>query len=226
MALPSASNSGMARFTSGSSPPTMIARRASIAPISPPDTGASSVWNGGRLAAARLAISRVAVGLIVLMSIASRPGWAPAAIPSGPNVTASTSGELVTIVTTRSERSATSRGVRTTVAPSSSSGLARASVRFVTVTGKPALIAFRAIGTPMIPSPTKPTRSIKRRSVLDVVVAREENAAVAGLLGHEEGPLLGHIHIHRRHEKIVGDMDEAASPRELARDRLGERVLL
>src|SRR2546429_1798160 len=222
MVFPSASKSGIARFTSVSSPPTMIARRASIAPTSPPETGASSVRNGGRLAAARFANSREAIGLIVLMSIASRSGRAPAAMPSGPKVTDSTSGELVTIVTTRSDRSATSRGVRTTVAPSFSKGFARSSVRFVTVTGNPAFRAFRAIGAPMIPSPTKPTRSI--RSVLDVVVAREEHAAVAGLLGDEERALLGHVDVHGRDEKIIGHVNEAGRARELVRDRLGNQV--
>src|SRR2546423_4118475 len=224
MVFPSASKSGIARFTSVSSPPTMIARRASIAPTSPPETGASSVRNGGRLAAARFANSREAIGLIVLMSIASRSGRAPAAMPSGPKVTDSTSGELVTMVTTRSERSATSRGVRTTVAPAAPSDFARSSVRLVTVTGKPARMAFRAIGAPMIPSPTKPTRSI--RSVLEVVVAREEHAPLAGLLGDEKGPLLGHVHVDRRDEKLIGHVNEASRPLELVRDSLGERVFL
>ena len=159
MVFPRASKRGIARFRSDSSPPTMIARRASIAPTSPPDTGASSVRKGGRFAAARVANSRVATGLTVLMSIASRPSCAPAATPSGPKITASTSGVFVTIVTTMSLRSATSRGVRAMVAPASPSGFARSSVRFVTVTGKPARSAFRAIGAPMIPRPTKPTRS-------------------------------------------------------------------
>src|SRR6266550_3413666 len=160
------------------------------------------------------------------MSIASRPGWAPAATPSSPKVTASTSGELVTIVTTRSDRSATSFGVRTTVAPASPRGFARSSVRFVTVTGKPALMAFRAIGAPMIPSPTKPTRSIVNRSVLDVVVAREEHAAVAGLLGHEERPFLGDVDVDRSNEEVVGHVDESSGACELIRDRFGERVFL
>src|SRR6267142_1858188 len=124
-------------------------------------------------------------------------------MPSGPKVTASTSGELVTIVTTRSERSATSRGVRTTVAPASSSGFARSSVRFVSVTGKLALMAFRAIGEPMIPSPTKPTRSIVKRSVLEIVVAREEHAPVAGLLRNEERPFLGDVDVDGCHEELV-----------------------
>src|SRR2546423_8497403 len=160
------------------------------------------------------------------MSIASRPGWAPAAMPSGPKVTASTSGELVTIVTTRSDRSATSFGVRTTIAPTSPRGFARSSVRFVTVTGKPALMAFRAIDEPMIPSPTKPTRSIVKRSVLDVVVARKEHAAVAGLLGDEERPFLGDIYVHRSNEEFVGHVDDCGGPCELVRARFGERVLL
>src|ERR1700694_2373891 len=117
-------------------------------------------------------------------------------MPSGPKVTASTSGELVTMVTTRSERSATSFGLRTTVAPASASGLARSSVRFVTGTGEPALTAFRAIAEPMIPSPTKPTRSTVNASVLDVVVAGEEHATVSGLLGDEERTLVGDADVH------------------------------
>src|SRR6266513_3370430 len=217
MVFPRASKSGIARFTSASAPPTMIARRAAIAPTSPPGTGASSVRNDGWFAAARFAISRDAAGLIVLMSIARRSGCAPAAMPSAPKVTASTSGELVTIVTTMSDRAATSRGVRTTVAPAFSKGFARSSVRLVTVTGNPAPRAFRAIGAPMIPSPTKPTRSI--RSVLDVVVAREEHAAVAGLLRDEEGPLLGHVDVHGGDQEVVGHVDEPGRARELVCDR-------
>src|SRR2546425_5248430 len=224
--LPRAWKSGVARFRSASSPPTMIASRASIAPTSPPDTGASSVRNGGRFVAARFARSRVAAGLMVLMSIASSPSWAPLAMPSGPNMTASTSGVLVTIVTTMSLRSATSRGVRTAVAPASASGFARSIVRFVTVTANPALSALRAIGVPMIPRPTNPTRSIIGLVALDVVIAREEHASVAALLGHQERSCLGLVHIHRRDEEIVGHVDEALCACELGRDRLGERVLL
>src|SRR5436189_6258736 len=152
------------------------------------------------------------------MSIARSSGCAPAAMPSGPKVTASTSGELVTIVTTRSDRSATSFGVRTTVAPASARGFARSSVRFVTVTEKPALMAFRAIGEPMIPSPTKPTRSIVNWSVLDVVVARKEHAAVAALLGDEERSFLGDVDVHRSNEELVGHVDESGRPCELVRD--------
>src|SRR6266550_5017897 len=224
--LPSAWKSGITRATSASSPPIMIASRASIAPTSPPDTGASSVRKGGRFAAARFARSRVAAGLIVLMSIARSPSCAPLAIPSAPNMTASTSGVLVTIVTTMSLRAATSRGVCTTVAPESASGFARSIVRFVTVTANPAFRALRAIGAPMIPRPTNPTRSITRLVVFDVVVAREEHAAVSALFGQKERALLGLVHIHRGDQELVGHMDEPLRAREFVRDGLRERLLL
>src|SRR5919201_1037514 len=161
------------------------------------------------------------------MSIASSSAWAPAAIPSLPKVTASTSGVLVTMVTTMSERSATSRGLRTTVAPASASGVARSGVRFVTVTGKPPLSALRAMGAPMIPRPTKPTRSMLVLVVFFVrVVAREEDGAVALILAHEERAFFGLVDVHRCHEEIVGHVDEPVRARELVRDRFGQRIFL
>lgn len=82
-------------------------------------------------------------------------------MPPCPKVTVSTSGELVTIEITMSLRSATSFGVRHTVAPSARSGSARAAVRFVTATGNPARRRLRAMGRPMIPRPTTPTLSTR-----------------------------------------------------------------
>ena len=78
----------------------------------------------------------------------------------------------------------------------------------------------------MIPRPTKPTRSIVRRSVLEIVVAREEDAAVAGLLGDEERPFFGDIDVDGGHQQIVGHMDELIRSRELVCDRFGERIFL
>ena len=78
----------------------------------------------------------------------------------------------------------------------------------------------------MIPSPTNPTRSIVNWSVLDVVVAREEHAAIAGLLGDEECSFLGDIDVDGSDEQLVGHVDESSRPRELVRDRFGERVFL
>src|SRR5258707_259545 len=223
--LPSASNSGRARSTSASSPPIMIERRASIAPSWPPDTGASRVVKP--FSFARSANARDATGEMLLMSMTRSPGCAPAAMPSGPNVTVSTSGAFVTIVTTMSERSATSRGVLATVAPSAFSASAFASVRFVTVTGNPALSAFRAIGSPMIPRPTKPMRCL----VLSVAIRlRPVSLDVHGsyaLVGRdEEGVLLGLADLHRDEQPLVGDVDEPARTLELVRDGLGERWLL
>src|SRR5690242_15096495 len=224
--LPSASNSGRARSTSAASPPTMIERRASIAPSSPPDTGASSVAKP--FAFARSAKSRLAAGEMLLMSTTSNPGWAPSAMPSGPKVTASTSGAFVTIVTTMSERSATSRGVLLTVAPSASSGLARDSVRLVTVSGKPAFRAFRAIGWPMIPRPTKPTRVLVGPAIASRIrsIALDVHGAHALFGSDEVGVGVGLTDVDRREEPLVGDMDEAARALELVRDRLGERGFL
>src|SRR5581483_11337942 len=81
-------------------------------------------------------------------------------IPCSPRITASTSGESVTFTTTTSERSATSRGEAERVAPAASTSSKRAlALRFQAVTGKPAPITFSAIGRPMMPSPTQPTRN-------------------------------------------------------------------
>src|SRR5438067_5871147 len=213
----------------------MIESRASIAPTSPPDTGASSVWKGGWFFSARSANSLVRCGEIVLMSTASSPSWAPAATPSAPNSTASTSGESTTIVTTMSERCATSRGVRATAMPSLASGSARASVRFVTVTSNPALRALRAMGAPMIPVPMRPMRSgtllvvalAVRRLGMPVapgLLAIHEDRARVVLLGDEERVLVGLVHVHGRDEEVVGDVHEAVAALELVGDRLGERV--
>jgi hypothetical protein len=64
--------------------------RPAIAPPSPPETGASSIATS--CAAARSASARAARGAMVLVSITSSPGDAPARMPSGAVTTASTSG--------------------------------------------------------------------------------------------------------------------------------------
>src|SRR5260221_6333812 len=222
--FPSASKTARARSTSAASPPTMIESRASIAPISPPETGASSVLKP--FAAARSAMSRDATGEMLLMSTTSSPSCVPSAMPAGPNVTASTSGAFVTIVTTMSERSATSRGVVTTVAPRSFSESARASVRLVTVRGKPALRAFRAIGRPMIPRPTKPTRGLVRSVAIRLrLVALDVHGAYAFVGRDEVGVGVGLADIHRREEPLVGHVHEGARALELVRDRFRQRGL-
>ena len=91
------------------------------------------------------------------------PRAAPPLVPPGPSATASTSGEFVTQLTVTSLAAATSAGDPAPVAPISRSACIRFGFRFQTVTLKPAFKRFAAIGPPMIPSPTNPTRSIAIR---------------------------------------------------------------
>lgn len=84
----------------------MIASVASIAPCSLLLTGASSVLISRFAASA--AIRRVTAGEMVLMSIRTLPGRAPASTPSGPSTTDWTSGESGSMVTTTSDAAATS----------------------------------------------------------------------------------------------------------------------
>ncbi len=82
MVLPSASKSGSASSKSACSPPTMIDSTASIAPASPPDTGASRTRIP--FAAAAFARSMEVCGVIDDMSISSAPDLAFSRMPSGP----------------------------------------------------------------------------------------------------------------------------------------------
>src|SRR5262249_2760577 len=114
MRLPIASSAGRARPRALASPPTIIVSVPSIAPFSPPDTGASSQNSPFDLASS--ASSRVTCGEIVLMSMMIDPGFAAANMPFSPRATATTSGESVTIVMMISLADATSAGVLTACA--------------------------------------------------------------------------------------------------------------
>lgn len=76
----------------------MIDRVPSIAPFSPPLTGASSARTP--FAAAASAIFRDVSGRTVLMSMYSRPGSACSRTPPGPSTTCSTCGESGSMVMT------------------------------------------------------------------------------------------------------------------------------
>jgi hypothetical protein len=97
------------------SPPTMIESAPSIAPFSPPDTGASSI--GTPLAANACPIFWETIGEIVDMSAKTSPGFTPSMMPSVPRATDSTSGELGSMVITTSHRAATSFGEEAATAP-------------------------------------------------------------------------------------------------------------
>ena len=80
-------------------------------------------------------------------------------MPSGPKMTASTSGVSDTQMTTMSASAAAAAGVSAIVTPCSASSGARPAVRFQPVTGNPALARLAAIAAPIVPRPTKPIRS-------------------------------------------------------------------
>src|SRR6516162_8680886 len=95
------------------------------------------------------------MGEIELISTTILPGDKPSAIPSGSNSTLLTSGVSGTMMITVSERSAISLKVLQTVAPASRTSAG--SLRLPKANSScPPLIKLRAMGCPMIPSPTKP----------------------------------------------------------------------
>ena len=100
MVLPRCSRIGRACSKVSSSPPTMIDSVPSMAPGSPPLTGASSTRTPDFLACSATATE--VSGAIVLMSMSSRSGPAEARTPFSPSTTSVTSGESGSIVITTS----------------------------------------------------------------------------------------------------------------------------
>ncbi|CAM5313219.1 hypothetical protein SGLAM104S_03880 [Streptomyces glaucescens] len=82
MVLPSASRIGLASSKSACSPPTMMDSTASMAPASPPETGASRTRMA--FSFAFFARSTEVCGVIDDMSISSAPDFAFSRMPSGP----------------------------------------------------------------------------------------------------------------------------------------------
>ncbi len=154
MVLPIAWKIGSTWSKTALSPPTMIESAASIAPCSPPDTGASSIFTP--LAASALPTFCDTIGEIVDMSAKISPGFAPSMMPSLPSATSSTSGEFGSIVMRTSDCAATSRGVPADFAPAPTSSSTGPRLRLWTTSGYPALRRFLAMGRPMIPRPMNP----------------------------------------------------------------------
>jgi hypothetical protein len=73
--------------------------------------------------------------------------------PSGPRITASTSGVSLTQVMMTSAARAASRGDAARRAPALATGSSRSRVRLCTVTVWPALSKFAAMAAPMVPMP-------------------------------------------------------------------------
>src|SRR5215207_381259 len=179
---PITSNSGSARSNAARSPPAKIVSVPSSAFGFEPETGASTKSRGAR----RSPTAREAVGEIVDMSTTSAPSGSAAAAPWSPNSTSSTSGASGTIVMKASAPAAASAGVAAAVAPCSAAKRSAFSrVRVWTESSKPASRRLRAIGAPMMPSPTNPTRLIRAmattsRSLDSQPVARSERARRLG----------------------------------------------
>src|ERR1700758_4397361 len=91
MVLPTAPKTGAAASKSAAAPPTMIDSTPSMAPCSPPDTGASSIRKPRSVASA--AIAAATSGRMEEKSMISAPGAACSNTPPSPASTARTSGE-------------------------------------------------------------------------------------------------------------------------------------
>src|SRR5204862_195981 len=94
--LPMAWKIGSTVSNTALSPPAMMESAPSMAPFSPPDTGASNILTP--LASSVLPIFWLTIGEIVDISTKSSPGRAPSTTPFFPSATTSTSGELGSIV--------------------------------------------------------------------------------------------------------------------------------
>ena len=105
----------------------MMESRASRAPMSPPETGASIA--AIPRAAAALAISTARAGSLVVMSTRTEPAAAPASVPSAPSVIARTSEGWPTIEKTTSAAAATAFGEDAGIAPRAVRGANFAAVR-------------------------------------------------------------------------------------------------
>ena len=133
----------------------MIERMPSIAPFSPPETGASSILTPFGASAAPTFWETI--GEIVDMSARIWPDRTPSSSPFGPSATSSTSGEFGSIVMIRSPAArATAAGESAVFAPSPASSWTAAWLRLLTTTAWPAFRRFLTMGRPMIPSPMNP----------------------------------------------------------------------
>ena len=154
--LPIACQHGRRASIASAWPPIMIDSRASRAPTSPPETGASMLATP--LRAANSAISTASEGWLVVMSTRIEPSRQPPSAPSGPRITLRTSAGYPTIVNTTSEAAATALGESAQAAPFATRGSAFHRVRLKTVAEKPASIKWPHMLAPITPVPIQPIR--------------------------------------------------------------------
>src|SRR5262249_8239669 len=152
---PMAFRTGVAFCRGSASPPTIIARVAARAPLTPPLTGASRK-NTPR-ALARGSIFRGVEGSTLLRSIRIVPGLARSTRPPASRYTASTSGDAGSEVSTTSDPSTTSWEDWARRAPAWIQFSMALGFMSKTSMGNPAFSTFAAMGLPMFPTPMKPT---------------------------------------------------------------------
>src|SRR5262245_36465198 len=133
----------------------MIERMPSMAPFSPPETGASSIFTPFWARAAPTFCETI--GEMVDMSARTWPLRTPSSNPFGPRATSSTSGEFGSMVMMTSPAArAAAAGESAVFAPSPASSWTAAWLRLWTTSAWPAFRRFLAMGRPMIPSPMNP----------------------------------------------------------------------
>ena len=132
----------------------MMASVPSVAPGTPPDTGASRnrAWRLASAAATR----RETPGSIVDMSTHSRPAATDSSTPPAPRYTASTCDEEGSMVTISSLRLTTSAVAPAPVAPSFTAAASEACTTSLASTANPFLMRFATIGCPIVPVPMNP----------------------------------------------------------------------
>ena len=148
----SASSAGRARSRSAASPPAMIVSVPSRAPLTPPETGASSAAAPRSRSAA--ASRRASAGGLVDMSTHSTPSRAAASVAAS---TVSGSGSSVITI---SAAAPTPSAEPPSVAPSATSASTGPRLRLCTTTPNPAASSRAAIGRPIRPSPITPTSMV------------------------------------------------------------------
>ncbi len=151
MLAPMMSNSGRARSSAASLPPTMNVSVPAAAPAVPPETGASIKSTPLAWAAAPTFCALAAA--MVLLSIINAPAGSMPSKPLSPRYSASTWALAGSMLTTTSAPWAASKALAATVTPSARTASQAAADKSKAATSWPAFFRLTAIGPPMLPIP-------------------------------------------------------------------------
>ena len=154
---PMAPSTGRARSSTSAAAEHMIVSAAALAPLVPPDTGASSTARP--MSASRAAVRAACAGAWVQPMPTMAPRGSAAAAPCS-NSTASACSPDTTISHSSSASRAASAALAAAWPPAATSASAAPARTSKPRTACPALTRLTAIGTPIAPRPTKPTLTI------------------------------------------------------------------